>query len=108
MRIEILHIDDCPNWQEAGVRLRAALTKAGLVEFAIDYRRVGEGENLRGAPFAGSPTILVDGRDLFPAEGATSDLACRVYISDGRMTGLPTVDDIVAALGAREVEHVEK
>ena len=106
MQIEILHIDECPNWSEAGVRMRIALTTIGATVGAIDYHLVTDAAQLGGLPFAGSPTILVDGVDLFSSDGATTDLACRVYVSNGRMAGLPTVDDLVEALRARGSAHV--
>ena len=54
------------------------------------------------AGFAGSPTILVDGRDLFPqsVEG-TGGLACRVYWTPGDPAGTPRVEDIMGALSDR-------
>ena len=107
MRAEILHIADCPNWREAGARLQTALERRGAADVIIDYRLLSSPEDLRGVPFAGSPTILVDGVDLFPSEGATKDLACRVYISEGRLAPLPTVNDLVEALQSRGVEHLD-
>lgn len=103
MRVEILHIDDCPNWREAGERVRAALTHIGATDVTIDHRLISAPGDLRGAPFAGSPTILVQGRDLFPSAGSTSELACRVYVSDGRLAPLPSVDELSTALRARVI-----
>jgi hypothetical protein len=107
MRIEILYIADCPNWRDAGTRLHTALARLGVAEVSIDYRLLSEREDFRGAPFAGSPTMLVDGRDLFPSQGATGDLACRVYVSEGRLAPLPTVDDLTTALRARVEEPID-
>ena len=85
--------------------MRAALTTVGATGSAIGYQLLVDAAQLGELPFAGSPTILVDGADLFPSDGATSDLACRVYVSNGRMAGLPTVDELVAALRARGAAH---
>lgn len=38
MIIEVLHIDDCPSWGEAGNRLRAALDATGFGDAKINYR----------------------------------------------------------------------
>ena len=103
----ILHIDECPNWREAGERLSEALAHVGAEDGVVDYRLVTE-TTVRDVPqFAGSPTILVDGHDLFPSEGATADLACRVYVSEGRLAGLPSVGEIVAALRQREMHDAQ-
>jgi hypothetical protein len=107
MQIRILHIDACPNWREAGVRMRAALTTIGVEVGAVDYHLVTDETPVSDLPFAGSPTILVDGVDLFPSDGATTELACRVYVSNGRLAGLPTVDELVEALRARGADHAE-
>lgn len=101
MMIEILHIADCPNWREAGARLETALAEAGRDQAPISYRLLTNRTDIAGAPFAGSPTILVDGHDLFASDGATDDLACRVYVSEGRLAGLPTVSELVTALRDR-------
>lgn len=107
MSIEILHIDDCPNWREAGVRLRAALTEVGAADAAVGFRLLTNRNDVTQSAFAGSPTILIDGSDLFPTPGTTDDLACRVYVSEGRLAGLPTVDELVAALRTRQVARAE-
>ena len=84
-----------------------ALAHVGAEDGVVDYRLVTE-TTVRDVPqFAGSPTILVDGHDLFPSEGATADLACRVYVSEGRLAGLPSVGEIVAALRQREMHDAQ-
>lgn len=107
MDVLILHIDECPNWREAGERVTEALAVVGAPHSTVDFRLVTD-TTVREAPqFAGSPTILVDGHDLFPSEGATADLACRVYVSHGRLAGLPSVGEIAAALRQREVHDAQ-
>ena len=82
MEIEILHIDDCPNWQEAGARVRQALQELGAPEVPVTFTLLSTVEEAAARPFAGSPTVLIDGVDAFPSDGATADLACRVYRVD--------------------------
>ena len=101
MKVEILHINECPNWEEAGARLRFTLDESGRTDVQIDYRLLSTSEDAARVPFAGSPTILIDGEDLFPSAGRTSDLACRVYITPAGLAGLPTVDQMTEALGWR-------
>ena len=98
MDVSVLHIDDCPNWVEATSRLRTALDNLGASDTAVSIIQVNTPEDALRVPFAGSPTILVDGVDLFPNEGRTTDLACRVYQTNGRLAGLPSLRDIEAAL----------
>jgi hypothetical protein len=99
MRLEVLHIDDCPNWEEAARRLQVALTSTGHGDVEIGYRLLRTPADAAGTAFAGSPTITVDGVDLFPSDGRTNDLACRIYFTPTGMAGLPTVDQLTEALG---------
>jgi hypothetical protein len=100
MKVRVLHIDDCPNWREAGSRTRQALDTLGLGDVAVDLVLIRtEGEAL-DAGFAGSPTITVDGSDLFPSTGRTADLACRIYLTEHGLAGLPSREQLERALRA--------
>lgn len=59
----------------------------------------------RGGPgvavgFTGSPTILINNRDLFAIHGAEPGLACRVYPTPDGLRGVPTVEQLLTALMA--------
>ncbi len=101
MNIEVLHIEDCPSWIETGSRLREALDATGFCETTITYRLLGTSADAAQVSFAGSPTITVDGQDLFPSGGRTVDLACRVYLTPTGLAGLPTTEQLIAAIDAR-------
>ena len=98
MRVEILHIDECPNWVEAGARVEAALVELGHGDDEVTYRLLTDSADAAVVPFAGSPTILLDGVDVFPTDGRTSDLACRVYRTGTGFAGVPTVAQLVEAI----------
>lgn len=98
VNIEVLHIVDCPSWVAAGDRLRRALDVTGYGSTEITYRLLESGEDAARVPFAGSPTILVDGVDMFPGGARTSDLACRVYLTPAGLAGLPTTEQMVDAI----------
>ncbi|GAA1788347.1 thioredoxin family protein [Agromyces lapidis] len=102
MNIELLYIDDCPSWQEAGNRVNDALAAAGLDDTEITYRVLRTADHAAAVNFAGSPTILLDGKDLFPSNPRTSDLACRVYATPSGLAGMPTTEQLVEALVSRE------
>ena len=101
MRIEILHIEECPNWVEAGARVEAALVELGRAGVEVTYRLLQSSEDAADVAFAGSPTILLDGVDAFPTDGQTSELACRVYWTESGPAGLPTVAQLVEVMRAR-------
>jgi hypothetical protein len=100
MEIEILHIDECPNWVEAGVRVDDALKDAGIDFATVAFRLLTTSEEVASLPFAGSPTILIDGRDAFPDAPRSTELACRIYRTPTGLAGLPTTSAITAALTA--------
>jgi len=101
MHVSVLHIDDCPNWVEASSRLVTALRNVGIPNTEVSFVVLRTPEDASRVPFAGSPTILVDGEDLFPSTGRSTDLACRIYRTDGHVAGLPSLEDIEEALRHR-------
>jgi hypothetical protein len=101
MRVELLHIDECPNWEEAATRLREALNATGHPDANIVLRLLKTSEEAARVPFAGSPTLTLDDEDLVPSEGRTTDLACRIYLTPNGLAGLPTTEQLVEAIQAR-------
>lgn len=93
--IELLGFPGCPNTPAMRENLRAALRSiGGDARFLdTDQEALPPGDLRRGWP---TPTILVNGADLFglPAPTAPS-MGCRVY--DG---GVPGAAEIAAALRA--------
>jgi hypothetical protein len=98
MSIVLLHIEECPNWKQTGERLRAALDATGRGAERVEFVLAQNQKQTDRYPFAGSPTILVDGVDLFPGAEVITDLACRVYRTAIGFAGSPTQEQIVEAL----------
>ncbi|WP_296666472.1 hypothetical protein [Demequina sp.] len=101
MRVQLLHIDACPGHEPAGRRLRESLDALGLGDVPIDEVLVRSSADAAALPFAGSPTIVVDGEDLFPSPANLLGLACRVYATDAGLADSPTRSQITEALRAR-------
>ena len=101
MEIEVLHIDECPSWSVAAERVHEALDRLGLSDANVRTRLLGTPDEAGATAFAGSPTLTLDGDDLFPSEGRTADLACRVYLTDSGLAGMPTTDQLVEAIRSR-------
>ncbi len=98
MKIELLYWEECPSYGETLTRLREVLAQEGL-DARVEMVHVGTDQEAVARNFPGSPTIRVDGTDLFPASASVAGLTCRVYhTDDGRVTPLPTTDMIRAAL----------
>ncbi|SCL29239.1 hypothetical protein [Micromonospora inyonensis] len=97
MQVSVLYFADCPNWRDAGQRLRQALDLVGRPEAEISFVAVETEADAAAVGFAGSPTFTVDGVDLF-ASAPVCGLTCRVYATPSGLAGVPEVDDLVAAL----------
>lgn len=102
MRYELQHIDECPNWEEAGQRLKEALDATGHADNPITFRLIRDPREAETMGFAGSPTILADGIDLFPTSVDEGAIACRVYRTPTGLAGLPTVEQITEAVQSRD------
>jgi len=103
MDVEIVYFDDCPNLAVAREHLMQAFAKSGRMPQWREWNR-DDPESPAYARGYGSPTILVDGKDVTgvpPSEDGTA--ACRVYLSEsGIAEGAPAIDDIVTALAAAD------
>ncbi len=85
MEVELLFWAGCPSHPAALAELRAAL--GGAVPVVV--REIATEEQAVAERFPGSPTIRVDGVDLFPVDDPPS-LSCRVYrLADGRFSPTP-------------------
>jgi hypothetical protein len=99
MKVELLHIADCPNIDAARELLKATLRELGLRE-VISEVEVCDFAQSEALAFPGSPTIRVDGKDVestFPAQGGYG-LACRTYVIDGIRYGVPSPEMIRNAM----------
>jgi hypothetical protein len=94
MKLEVLHIPDCPNLATLLDRLRE-VTDLPIVTHQIDTE---EGAIAWG--MAGSPTLLVNRLDPFAGSDQRDlGLSCRLYRdTDGQLTGAPTVQQLRDAL----------
>jgi hypothetical protein len=98
MKIELLHIADCPNWEETLRLLRAALDATGHQDVRIGVEVLDSVDAAARRRFAGSRTILVEGFDPFPSAGGTRSLACRVHPTPRGNAGHPTQDQLEEAI----------
>ena len=96
--VELVYDADCPNVGRARTQLLRAYAMTGLPARWREWRRDHEHAPERVRKF-GSPTFLVNGKDIVPA---TSDAACcRVYTqTDGTLAGVPPVERIASAISA--------
>jgi mercuric ion transport protein len=106
-KIEFLYFTGCPNVPVARQRLALALSLAKLPEEWVEWNLHDPDSPKRVRQF-GSPTILVDGRDIALAQGGTTPDTCRVYRHpDGTLEGAPALRDILAALPPTSAETTD-
>ncbi|HET9647983.1 MAG TPA: hypothetical protein VFP34_07100 [Microlunatus sp.] len=95
MRIELLVVADCPHEGSAGGLLRQALDDIGLGSESFTVRMVDTQSEADDLHFGGSPTFMVEGRDVFDDPGRPAAVACRFY-SGAQL--LPSLRDLRRAL----------
>jgi hypothetical protein len=98
MKVEVLYFDGCPTYEMATKTLRAVLAEEGS-EAEVQLVAVNTDEEAGRLRFPGSPTIRVDGEDLFPvAEREDWRQGCRVYATPQGLRGSPTAEMLREAL----------
>ena len=96
MDVTLLYFDDCPNWKVANDRL--ATVARDLPDVTVTRQLVGTHEEAERVRFHGSPSLLVDGVDIFADADAPVGLSCRVYQTPDGPAGSPTVEQLRAAM----------
>ncbi len=96
MDIALLYFDGCPSWKVADERLRAIA--ADRPDITVRHHRVDTVEEADRVGFHGSPSILVDGVDVFAGAGAGVGLSCRLYQTPDGPAGAPSVDQLRAVI----------
>ncbi len=101
MKLEVLHVPNCPNLAPMLQRLAEASdlpVTTRLIETDADAAEFG---------MAGSPTLLIDGADPFAAgDDCGCGVSCRLYRDpDGRIVPAPSVEQLRAAITAADQPH---
>jgi len=96
MDITLLYFEDCPSWKVADERLTAIAAERADIRLTRHLVETpAEAERTR---FHGSPSILVDGVDVFAAPGAEVGLSGRRYLTPDGYQGAPTLAQLRAVL----------
>jgi hypothetical protein len=87
--IEFLYFGDCPSWKNALDLLKDVLDEL-KISTDIILTKVETNEEAILHKFQGSPTIKINGKDLFPTNQENFALGCRVYQTPEGFKGSPT------------------
>jgi mercuric ion transport protein len=96
LRVELIYDSDCPNVQDARKALLSGFAKARVQPWWTEWDR-GSPESPPYVRQYGSPTILLDGRDVAGSEPSSISDCCRIYVQR-KIRGAPPVSSIAAAL----------
>lgn len=106
MDVTLLYSADCPNWKVADGHLAEVARE--LPDVTITRRLISTPEDAARVGFQGSPSILVDGVDIFAEHdddpGAPVGLSCRVYQTPEGPAGSPTLGQLRAVMTVADRE----
>jgi mercuric ion transport protein len=99
LRVELVFDRDCPNVARARAVIRAALGEVGADAVWSEWDRADAATPAELRSY-GSPSVLVNGKDVDANEVVRSDAnSCRVYMDDcGCVCGAPSAWLIVRAI----------
>ena len=94
--IQLLWWRGCPSWELALAMVREQMASHDLGEERLEVIEIEDEAAADRLGFPGSPTILIEGRDIQPPDPEQAvGLTCRVYrLRDGRISPLPDPADI--------------
>lgn len=91
MKIELLYFDGCPSWQTALENLKSVLEEEEITE-TVNVMEIVNDEQAQQEKFLGSPSIRIDGRDLWFERRENYSLSCRVYATPDGVKGFPITE----------------
>lgn len=98
MKIELVYDSHCPNVQRTRENLRLALEQAGIKTGWQEWEHTDPDLPGHMRNF-GSPTILVNGKDIILNTPHSQSDSCRLYTDiNGELKGVPPIESIVNAI----------
>ena len=87
--IEFQFFLGCPNAEETLENLRSVKQELNISETLLRISVVADIDNAKRLNFQGSPSILVNQKDIYTGRGQLGfSYACRLYTFDGHQTGM--------------------
>jgi hypothetical protein len=102
MEVELLVVPGCAHQEAASALLGTALGDIGLGSLGFTLTVIDTLEAAERRHFIGSPTIAVNGEDIFTDPSQPAALACRLYPAG---TGTPDLRDLRRALKRAAAEE---
>ncbi len=87
--IEFQFFNGCPNADKTLQNLREVMAELGITDDHLVITEVPDMESTQLMKFQGSPSILVNRKDIYMGMEPTNfSYACRIYDFDGKQTGV--------------------
>ena len=103
MRIEVLFVPGCPNYEPAVERVKRVLAAESL-QVDVESISVNTDSDAKALLFPGSPTIRINGNDVEPDQMNELGLTCRLYAN---RTGVPSEEVLRLAVSrAKDMEQL--
>lgn len=95
--IEFQFFEGCPNSEKTLGNLRELVKEELFEENQVRITEILSPEDAEQLNFQGSPTILIDGVDIYNGKVPdSSSFSCRSYVFDGKRTGILSKEFIKA------------
>jgi hypothetical protein len=88
-KIEFQYFDGCPNSTQTLANLKVLLASNEIVDCELVIVEVPSPDLAEELNFQGSPTLLLDGVDIYTEQKPSSfSYSCRIFNLDGEQTGV--------------------
>jgi hypothetical protein len=94
MRIDVLCVPGCPNYEPAVARIQKVLASEAL-QAEVHGVAVSSDAEAKVLLFSGSPTVRVNGHDVEPNHASSPGLSCRLYAN---RSGVPSEEILRIAI----------
>ena len=89
MKVTFQYFEGCPNSSETLKNLKKLVNEQKITEDELEIIEVPDLNSAEETLFQGSPTILINGVDIYTKQKPTGFVySCRVYDFDGKRTGI--------------------
>jgi hypothetical protein len=98
--IEFQFFNGCPNADSTLANLREAMLELNISESQLKISVVPDIDNAKRLNFQGSPSILFNRKDIYTGKEPTGfSYACRLYVLEGKQTGVISIGFIKGKIG---------
>jgi len=105
-KVEVLYFEGCPNHAPVKEMVWRILERE-KIQAEVRAIEVGDVETAQTLRFLGSPSVRVNGVDIEPGRENDPPLyGCRTYTVEGKTTGVPPAEWLVAAFHEQGDEKV--